>query len=260
MCMYGYARVSTKSQSIAMQTDAIKRFAPDAKIYSESFTGSTLNRPEWNKLYKVLKPGDTVIFWAVDRMSRDDPDSAVALYMELYNKGINLIFLNNRTIDTDVYRRASANKIESVSAKSGNAAIDKFIPAQLELINTLIADLAAEQIRKAFDQAHTELNHIHERTRAGMAAKEAGRKISEARTGKTYETIKSLEAKRIIAKYSNSFGGTAKDTECMQFANVSRNTYYKFKAELVAMVEEKQLTQAQLIKELDAAIAKKTAK
>ena len=91
--IYGYCRISTKKQSIDRQIRNIKAEYPTAIIVTESFTGTKLDRPEWNKLRKKLKPNDTVVFDEVSRMSRNATEG-FALYQELFNEGINLVFLN----------------------------------------------------------------------------------------------------------------------------------------------------------------------
>ena len=110
MSIYGYARISTKKQSIERQIRNIKAEYPDAHIVQEAYTGTSVNRPEWNKLYSLLKENDTVIFDSVSRMSRNAEDG-FALYEELYNKGVNLIFLKEHHIDTDTYKKALAGSI-----------------------------------------------------------------------------------------------------------------------------------------------------
>ena len=74
MCkLYGYARVSTQSQRLLRQTRSIEEYAGDRKIeriYKEKFTGTRLGRPEFKRRLKAVKPGDTIIFDGVSRMSR----------------------------------------------------------------------------------------------------------------------------------------------------------------------------------------------
>ena len=53
--IYGYVRISTKKQVITRQIANILKIYPEAKIYQEIFTGVTSNRPEWNKLKKIVK-------------------------------------------------------------------------------------------------------------------------------------------------------------------------------------------------------------
>ena len=73
MCkVYGYARISTKKQSIERQIRNITAQDPTAIIIQEVFTGTkTTGRKEWEKLLKQVKPGDTIIFDSVSRMSRN---------------------------------------------------------------------------------------------------------------------------------------------------------------------------------------------
>ena len=80
---YGYCRISTPRQNIDRQIRNIKAEYPDAVIFKESYTGTKLDRPEWNKLMRKLKPGDRIIFDSVSRMSRCAEDG-IALYKELY--------------------------------------------------------------------------------------------------------------------------------------------------------------------------------
>ena len=76
MCntIYGYARVSTPSQSIERQIRNIINYNGNTKIYQESYTGTTQDRPEWQKLLSKLKAGDTIIFDSVSRMSRNSEE------------------------------------------------------------------------------------------------------------------------------------------------------------------------------------------
>lgn len=57
-------------------------------------------------MLKRLKTGDTIVFDSVSRMSRNAEDG-YKTYMELYSKGINLVFLKERHIDTDTYKEST---------------------------------------------------------------------------------------------------------------------------------------------------------
>ena len=61
MAMYGYVRISTRKQSIERQIRNIRAAYPEATIIEEVYTGTSLNRKEWNKLQNKLKGGDTVV-------------------------------------------------------------------------------------------------------------------------------------------------------------------------------------------------------
>lgn len=223
MSVYGYARISTKKQSIDRQIRNIKGMYPDAVIVRESYTGTTTDRPEWNKLYKRIKAEDTIVFDSVSRMSRN-ADEGVELYMDLFNKRITLVFLKESYINTEVYR----STIEQTIGRTGNDIADIYI----EATNKVIKLLAEKQIRKAFEQAEKEIEDIHQRTREGIeTARLNGKHIGRVE-GKKVVTKKSLEMKDRIRKMSRDFDGNMQDKEILEILDLSRNTYYKYKREL----------------------------
>ena len=71
MSIYAYCRVSTKHQRIARQITNITELYPKAIIIREFYTGTTQNRPQWEKLMTQIKTGDTIVFDSVSRMSRN---------------------------------------------------------------------------------------------------------------------------------------------------------------------------------------------
>ena len=222
MCMYGYCRISQKKQSIERQIRNIKEAYPEAVIIEEAFTGTKIDRPEWNKLYKKAKSGDTIIFDSVSRMSRNAEDG-FNTYEELYNRGINLVFLKEPHINTDTYKKSLTGLVSMT-----NTNVD-FI---LEGINKYLLALAKEQIRLAFEQAEKEVEDLHQRTKEGIeTAKLAGKQIGKSK-GDTWETKKSKEVKQIILKHSKDFNGTLADADVMTLTGLARNTYYKYKKEL----------------------------
>lgn len=100
--IYGYCRISKKSQNIDRQIRNIKKEYPDAIIVDEAFTGRTTHRPKFEQLLRVVKPDDTIVFDSVSRMSRDSQEG-VLTYFALFDTGVNLIFLKEHYIDTSVY-------------------------------------------------------------------------------------------------------------------------------------------------------------
>lgn len=235
---YAYARISKKSQKIERQIENLKKACPDARIYQEAYTGTKIEgRKEFNSLKNIVKPGDTIVFDSVSRMSRD-ADEGIKLYMEWFDKGINLIFLKESYINTDVYR----DSIQQTIAATGNEIADIYI----EATNKVIKLLAEQQIRKAFEQAEKEVKDLHERTREGIReAKRNGKQVGRA-VGAKVVTKKSLEAKRLIQEYSRDFGGVLNDIDTIVQirarvgGKLSRNSYYKYKRELFEQLASKQ--------------------
>jgi DNA invertase Pin-like site-specific DNA recombinase len=73
MTAYGYARVSTESQTLAAQEAAL-RSAGCAKVFAEKISGAVTNRPELAKLIKRLQPDDVLIVTRLDRLARSTRD------------------------------------------------------------------------------------------------------------------------------------------------------------------------------------------
>lgn len=222
MCMYGYCRISQKKQSIERQIRNIKAAFPEAVIIEEAYTGTTTDRPQWNKLFSKVKENDTIIFDSVSRMSRNAEEGCNA-YEELYNRGINLIFLKEPHINTDTYKQTLQGLISLT-----NTDIDYI----LEGVNKYLMALAKKQIEIAFQQAEKEVEDLHQRTKEGIeTARLAGKQIGKLK-GDTWETKKSKETKQVILKHSKDFGGSLADAEVIKLTGLSRNTYYKYKKEL----------------------------
>lgn len=94
---FGYARVSTKEQSLDLQMDALKK-AGCKEIFREVVSGAKTERVELNRLLQKLRKGDVLIVWKLDRLGRS-LKHLVLLVHELMEKGIGLQSLND-PIDT----------------------------------------------------------------------------------------------------------------------------------------------------------------
>lgn len=225
MCkIYGYARISRPTQNIDRQIRNIEEYNDTAIISKEAYTGTTQERPQWKRLLSKVKSGDTIIFDSVSRMSRN-AEEGFTEYQQLYNDGINLVFLKEHHIDTATFKSALSQQIEL----TGNEIADEYIKAT----NNVLMILAKQQIRLAFEQAQKEVDDIHNRTSEGLkTAKINGKRVGR-KQGETVTTKKSVAAKQIILKHSIDFGGSLTDKEVMQMiGGISRNTYYKYKKEL----------------------------
>lgn len=225
---YGYCRISTKQQSIERQIRNIVAVYPNALILQEAYTGTKMDRPVWQKLVKRIKSGDTIIFDSVSRMSRN-ADEGIKTYLELMEKGVNLVFIKEGYINTDTYKSAISQSI----AATGNEIADIYI----EATNKVIRLLAGTQIRKAFEQSEKEVEDLHQRTKEGIETARLNGKQIGLRQGQKLTTKKSIKAKEVIQKHSVDFGGTLADTDVIKLAGLSRNTYYKYKRELREALE-----------------------
>ena len=228
---YGYCRISTPQQGIDRQERNIKAKYPKAHISREAFTGTKVDgRKELDKILKAVKAGDVIVFDSVSRMSRNAAEG-IALYEELYNKGIELVFLKEPHINTATYREALQKQID-VTVNTGDTATDTFINTIIEALKHFQMDLAKKQIELAFAQAEKEVQDLHQRTAEGIqTARLNGKQIGQ-KQGAKLNVKKKAPAMEQIKKYSKDFEGTLKDTEVMQLVGLARNTYYKYKSEL----------------------------
>lgn len=227
--IYGYARISTHKQNIERQVRNIKAAYPIAIIIKEVYTGTKFQgRNELNKLLRLVESGDYIVFDSVSRMSRN-AEEGFLLYEELFYRGIELVFLKEPHINTEVYRKAIRNQIQLTGTKADII---------LEAVNKYLMELAKEQIRIAFEQAEKEVQDLRQRTKEGIeTARINGKQIGQT-SGSKLTTKKSVLAKEMIQKYSRDFGGSLNDVECIRMIGIARGSYYKYKREL--LISEKQ--------------------
>ena len=106
--IFGYARVSTKSQardgnSLEAQKEELLAAGAE-KIYVDTFTGTKMDRPEFVRMKNQLRKGDTVIITELDRLARS-VSQASGLITEMIDDGvtinvINLGILSNDSVNT----------------------------------------------------------------------------------------------------------------------------------------------------------------
>lgn len=230
--IYGYARISTKKQNIERQVRNIQEAFPSATIAQEVFTGTKFqNREKLQAIIQKVNKGDTIVFDSVSRMARNAEDGT-KLYFDLYDKGINLVFLKERHIDTESYNEAL--KAAGITVETDNTAEGELISDIVKALNKFMRAKVQEDIRKAFDQAEKEVTDLRERTKEGIeTARLNGKAIGGTATaGKSRTSKKAIEAKEKIKKYSKSFGGQMGNVELMAFCNITEPTLLKYKKEI----------------------------
>lgn len=97
--MYGYIRTSKNSQNlgIEVQKEALKRYPLDG-IFIEQVSGRKENRIELTKVMNVLRKGDTLVIYKIDRLGRSTKQ-LVNIASELEERGIHLVSIKE-SIDT----------------------------------------------------------------------------------------------------------------------------------------------------------------
>jgi len=94
----GYARISTADQDPQLQLDALNAEGC-LKIYTDTATGTTADRPQWNTCLADLRPGDTLIVWKIDRLGRNLRD-LIDIVTTLETRGVAVKSLTNGIVDT----------------------------------------------------------------------------------------------------------------------------------------------------------------
>lgn len=229
--VYGYLRISRACQSIERQERNVIAMYPDAILYKEAYTGTKIvGRTEFSKLLSKVHANDTIVFDSVSRMSRNATEG-IELYESLYEKGVNLVFIKEPYINTEVYR----NKLESISIPDID---NKALKPLLKGLEETLKELAREQIEIAFNQAEKEVEDLRQRTKEGLeTARRNGKQIGSVK-GVKKNTKRGQEIKAFIKEYAIDFGGQMQDKDIMDWKSIGRNTYYKYKKELLVEAQK----------------------
>lgn len=210
--IYNYQRISTKEeralQKFARQEKSIEAYAKTNDIeyllsFKDDASGSSFNRPNWKKLEQIVQKGDTIVFKDVSRFTRE-AEAGYKKYMELMNKGINLVFIDNMTISTD-YIKSMMHVAEQQDLVTKTA-----LESTIKLL--LIVEL---------DRVQKERETISERIKQGIEAseKKQGRKVNQLdkMTDELEADIRAFISDRSI-----------KQVDLMQKHSISRNTLKKY--------------------------------
>ena len=111
---FSYKRISTKEerglQKYNRQEAALKKYAAENGIefvaeFQEDESGKSFdNRKELKRLEKLVQPGDTIIFKDISRFTRE-ANNGYNKYMELLERGVELVFIDNPTISTEYIKQ-----------------------------------------------------------------------------------------------------------------------------------------------------------
>lgn len=210
---YSYERISTKEdrkkQTYNRQTKALNEYAKDKAIeylisFKEDVSGKNFtDRKEWNKLEKIVRSGDTIVFKDISRFTREAENGYIK-YMELLNKGINLVFIDNSTVSTEYIRQLLdvANKQNLVAKTSLESTIKLLIIVELDRV---------EQERKILIKRITD-----------------GIKASDKKSGRKQGSVLLLsdELRADIELYHKD--RNIKQIDLMNKHNICRNTLKKY--------------------------------
>lgn len=217
---FTYKRISTKEerglQKYNRQDQALKRYAEENKIeyvaeFKEDVSGKNFkDRKEWNRLERIIKPGDVIVFKDISRFTRE-AEAGYQKYMELLERGIELIFIDNPTVSTPYIR-----ELLSVAERQN-------LVARTSLESTIKLLLIVE-----LDRVEQERLILINRIKNGISAseKQPGRKPGhlDKMTPELENDIRAYLEDRSI-----------KQVDLMEKHNISRNTLKKY----IDLIKEK---------------------
>ena len=94
---FGYARVSTVGQTADLQRDALEKAGCD-RLFVDTASGAKAHRPELDRMMELLREGDVVVVWRLDRLGRS-VQNLVELMYRFQEMGVGFVSLNE-AIDT----------------------------------------------------------------------------------------------------------------------------------------------------------------
>ena len=210
---FSYKRISTKEerglQKYNRQEAALKKYAAENGIefvaeFQEDESGKSFdNRKEWKRLEKLVQPGDTIVFKDISRFTRE-ANNGYNKYMELLERGVELVFIDNPTISTKYIKQLL------------NVAEQQNIVARTSLESTVKLLIIVE-----LDRVEQERLILINRIKCGISAseKQQGRKPGQLdkMTAELEADIKAFLGDRSI-----------KQVDLMEKHKISRNTLKKY--------------------------------
>ncbi|MGI6156843.1 MAG: recombinase family protein [Enterococcus lemanii] len=125
MKLLGYARVSTRGQDLAEQIAELKiNGVEDENLYSEKYTGTKTNRPEFTKMLNQAKEGDTILVTKLDRFARNTRE-ALEVIEPLIENNVTIKVLNLGTIENTTMGRMILRTLLSVAEMERDMIVER---------------------------------------------------------------------------------------------------------------------------------------
>lgn len=121
--IYGYARVSTVSQELEVQLQALESEGATV-IYKEKFTGTKTDRPQLNELLSQLNEGDKLVVTKLDRLARNTKEG-IEIIERLFEKGVKVHVLNVGLLENTTMGRFFLQTLLAVAEMERNLIIER---------------------------------------------------------------------------------------------------------------------------------------
>lgn len=188
---FGYIRVSTREQNIDRQLIALQACGIlSENIFTDKLSGKSFDRPQYQKMLKKIKPGDTLFVKSIDRLGRNYDEILEQWRVITKEKQAAIVVLDMPLLDTRQGR---------------------------DLTGTLIADIVLQLLSYV---AQTEREFIRQRQAEGIAAAKA-RGVSFGRRPKE----KPLEFPTLLSEWE---AGKISARSAAELLNISHKTFLRW--------------------------------
>lgn len=217
---FGYMRISTKEerglQKFKRQEKKLTEWQMENNVSfvyvgKDDASGKNFEREDWKRIDKLARENDGIVFTDIARFTRGDVEEGYKKYMELFNRGIKLVFIDNPTVNSDYIK-----ELLNIADKQ-NLLTKVFIESIIKIL--IIAEL---------DKVEQERKHIIKKITDGIKASE---KKSGRPVGKLDKMSNELEED--IKEYLTNRNITQADL--MRKHNISANTLRKY----IRIIKEK---------------------
>ena len=193
--IFGYIRVSPKDQNLDRQIDSLKQYVSDERdIYSDKLSGKDFNRPAYQMLKAMLRPGDILFIHEMERLGRNKKEVMEELrFFKEHDVAIRILNLPTTLLDFSQY----------------DSKLQKML---MEMVNNVLIEVLATM-------AEAERDSIRKRQKEGIEAAHR-RKVKFGRPKKELpeswsEDLKLWKAGKVCAVF------------LMKKYGISSSTFYK---------------------------------
>ncbi|MGL5902690.1 MAG: hypothetical protein ACRCZO_08370, partial [Cetobacterium sp.] len=210
--IFGYCKATTIYQNLSSQEKKILSVFPEAKIIKEKYNSKKNNLFNFNIIKKKINTGDSIVFESILKLGETTSD-ILENYKFFLKQNINLLFLKEPHLDS-------------------NLLFEKF-----DIENSYPYSLLEKQIDIVLKKYYDTKSLIKLNTKKKLS--EIDNKSLGRKKFVKVETKKSKDSKLVIKNLSKNFNGVFTDVEILKILKINRNTFYKYKKELLEEINNK---------------------